>query len=780
MTPELIAQLVDPTHATLSAGSNAKVAWRCELDPRHIWHASPNTRRKSGCAVCANHLVMAGINDLATTMPQLAAQLLDPADAQRVHRGSHKKAWWRCAENPAHQWQASIVARTKLKSGCPYCSGRSSLIGTDDLATTNPAIAAQLIDPAQAVGIGAGSAKKLAWQCTLNPAHTWKAAVRNRTRMINPTGCPQCAHRGDRAETRHKTLAEANTVVLRDAVDPIATGQLSLGSGKNVQWQCRMCAVPHTYTMNVQHKIRGQGCPVIAGVQVMPGFNDIATTHPDLASQLVDMNLATTLSRGCVSMVEWKCSKNHHWKAGVASRVNGNNCPICANKQVLVGFNDLASTHPKLAAKLIDPAQGRTVTAGSTRILKWQCDSHAQHRWSARVTSRMQGANCPICANKQVLAGFNDLRTTRADLAAQLLDPRIGAIITASSGERVQWQCANDADHVWETYAYQRNNTATGCPRCAASEPQKQLTAIVAALVPTAEVAICDRSVLSNRQELDILVPRYKLAIEFNGLYWHRATDTRDAAYHQLKSQAAAKVGYQLVHVWEDDWIHRQAIVIRTLAHKLHATHNLLAVLPTADPLIADRAQARKLVLGEATGKIAAHFLEKNHIQGAVVASRHFVLRDHDGTIRALLSIRSPRSNARMNREPGQWEIQRYATLGIVTAGFSRLLKHAERTLLAENTQLTEWISFSAHDISDGGMYRANGFTAEATLPADYKYFGKHTGGRRAPKEAFQRKRFRNDPVLIWDETWTEREAAAANSLNRIYDAGKTRWVRQV
>ena len=51
---------------------------------------------------------------------------------------SHKKVWWKCEKG--HEWQIAVAARTKKKSGCPYCSGR---LASDDncLQTLYPELA---------------------------------------------------------------------------------------------------------------------------------------------------------------------------------------------------------------------------------------------------------------------------------------------------------------------------------------------------------------------------------------------------------------------------------------------------------------------------------------------------------------------------------------------------------------------------------------------------------------------------------------------------------------
>ena len=55
--------------------------------------------------------------------------------------------------------------------------------------------------------------------------------------------------------------------------------------------------------------------------------------------------------------------------------------------------------------------------AGSHKKMSWKCD--LGHRWNAQVGSRASGTGCAICSGKVVLIGFNDLVTTRPDLAAQ-------------------------------------------------------------------------------------------------------------------------------------------------------------------------------------------------------------------------------------------------------------------------------------------------------------------------------------------------------------------------
>lgn len=48
--------------------------------------------------------------------------------------------------------------------------------------------------------------------------------------------------------------------------------------------------------------------------------------------------------------VWWKCPKGHRWEATVASRTKGGNgCPVCANRKIVEGYNDLQTLMPEVA-----------------------------------------------------------------------------------------------------------------------------------------------------------------------------------------------------------------------------------------------------------------------------------------------------------------------------------------------------------------------------------------------------------------------------------------------
>ena len=88
--------------------------------------------------------LVVGVNDLATTHPDLAAELVDQTLATQLSAGSQRKVEWCCAAE-GHIWSAIVGNRTSKGSGCPYCSGHLAIIGETDLATLRPDLAAELV-----------------------------------------------------------------------------------------------------------------------------------------------------------------------------------------------------------------------------------------------------------------------------------------------------------------------------------------------------------------------------------------------------------------------------------------------------------------------------------------------------------------------------------------------------------------------------------------------------------------------------------------------------------
>lgn len=377
--PTLAAQAQEDISG-LKMGSHKKIRWKCEQG--HEWSAAVSSRALNGrgCPMCAGQRVIPGENDLATLFPDIAVEArFDPT---LVMWGSNKKMPWRCSVG--HEWEARVADRTRDSLGCPYCSGKRVLPGFNDLATTHSELALEaLFDPTT---VTSGSGKKVPWRCV--NGHEWKAVVGSRAR--NGMGCPVCS--GQMIVSGVNDLATLSPELALEAL--FDATKVAVRSGKKLPWKC---SKGHIWDAVVAARSAGVGCPVCSGYAVLAGYNDIATTHPELAEECLDD--PTTLGAGSEKFARWRCSLGHEYRQRVNAHMQGRGCPYCAGQQVLVGFNDLATVRPDLAAEaMFDP---QTKSAGSGSKMRWKC--HLGHEWLAAINSRSRGNGCPSCAE----SGYN-------------------------------------------------------------------------------------------------------------------------------------------------------------------------------------------------------------------------------------------------------------------------------------------------------------------------------------------------------------------------------------
>jgi len=184
-------------------------------------------------------------------------------------------------------------------------------------------------------------------------------------------------------------------------------------------------------------------------------INPISSSFPEIVVEWdYEKNGALTpdqVSAGSATMVHWKCQEfGHQWPASPNHRTGrGSGCPYCGNKRVLAGFNDLETRFPEIA-KEWDYEENRglgptEVLAGSATKVHWKCQEFG-HQWEAIIVNRTRkGYGCPVCSNKQVLPGFNDLASQRKDIAEEWDYEKNGALtpdqVAPASNKKVHWKC---------------------------------------------------------------------------------------------------------------------------------------------------------------------------------------------------------------------------------------------------------------------------------------------------------------------------------------------------
>lgn len=109
------------------ASSKDRAWWRCSKNAAHEWEATiaSRTTGRRGCPRCFEEQ-SSTTNSLAALFPALAAEWhptkngLLPPSAVRPYSG--KKRWWKCSMGEDHEWEAAVLSRTSLGTGCPRCN----------------------------------------------------------------------------------------------------------------------------------------------------------------------------------------------------------------------------------------------------------------------------------------------------------------------------------------------------------------------------------------------------------------------------------------------------------------------------------------------------------------------------------------------------------------------------------------------------------------------------------------------------------------------------------
>ena len=305
---------------------------------------------------------MAMNNSLAEVHPELITEWSEknlPLTPDDITFGSNKKVWWK--GTCGHEWQTSVKARSNGEK-CPICSGARVIAGINDLATLEPLLAKQWskknkIKPTE---VSIGSHKKVIWRC--KKGHEWEAVVKSRT--INKTGCPYCSH--------NKVLAGFNDLATllpdiaaewSDRNYPLLPTQVTVFANRKAWWKCKDCG--REWNTLISTRSGGSKCPYCSGYIFSKGFNDLQTTHPEIASEWSEKNLPLKpdeVNAKSRKNVWWKCRHDHSWSMKINERtILKKGCRICEQEYL--------SLFSALAVSYYSNRKGLKAELGSDRLL---------------------------------------------------------------------------------------------------------------------------------------------------------------------------------------------------------------------------------------------------------------------------------------------------------------------------------------------------------------------------------------------------------------------------
>lgn len=274
-------------------------------------------------------------------------------------------------------------------------------------------------------------------------------------------------------------------------------------------------------------------------------------------------------------------------------------------------------------------------------------------------------------------------------------------------------------------------------------------------------ILINDRIVFGNEIELDIYIPDKKIAIEYNGLYWHSDTHGKPRQYHLNKTKACYDRDIFLIHIFEDEWINKKEILKSKLS-------NLFGGL-------SEVVYARKCEIRTISRKVANEFLTQNHLQGGDVSAIRLGAFSGERLL-SVFTLSKPRLALGGNVGDGM-ELSRFAVLQNhrVVGIFSKFLSH----LKCNYPEISTIYSYAdvRYVNKNSNVYISNGFDLQSTSKPNY-WYTKHYKKR---EHRFKyRKNVLSKNLEIFDETLSEWDNMLNNGYDRIWDCGNYKYVKQI
>lgn len=259
-----------------------------------------------------------------------------------------------------------------------------------------------------------------------------------------------------------------------------------------------------------------------------------------------------------------------------------------------------------------------------------------------------------------------------------------------------------------------------------------------------------DKEILAGL-ELDIYLPDYNLAIEFNGNRFHSDL-FKKKNYHLKKTLECSRKGIRLIHIWECDYVKRKGIILSNL-------QAILGKTPT-------RIYARQCTLKTLPAQQTNLFLRENHLQGSTVAGIRLGLF-YEQELVAVMTFSKLRKAVGMQHKEGSYELARFCNKlnTTVVGGASKLFSYFIRTFEPKYV-----LSFANRDWSIGNLYQKLNMIQVGETPPGYFYV----------KSQYKYSRFaftKHKLVQIgFDENKSEYAIMSEQGYFRIWDCGNLKY----
>lgn len=385
------------------------------------------------------------------------------------------------------------------------------------------------------------------------------------------------------------------------------------------------------------------------------------------------------------------CRKHGVFEQIAADHTNGSNCPLCVREvsgpKRISKDEIIARGNKKHGGKYTYHSE--TIMDMSSKM-KITCSEHGDF-WQSPSSHCTTGQGCPECKK----GGRYTTETFVRKMVKQGSTYDYSKTEYVGANSKIIVTCEKHGDFF--PCAFQ-HGYGVGCPKCSHVGPSSAEYEIAELIGPKVEMS--NREIISP-QELDLVRHDLKLAVEFNGTFFH-SLDKKAKGYHRNKRLMAEKAGYRLISVSEEDWKTRKHQVNQILLNAA-GKHQTIKV------------NARECKIVSLSSKTSASFLTEHHIQGTSGAPYRYGLEHPTHGLIAVMTFKK--------LDNGVFDMVRYATSLNVRGGQSKLFKHAVKVL-----NMTSCQSFVDCDYFTGKSYEKSGFTLEDDSSTSFKVWHRKVG----------------------------------------------------
>lgn len=177
--------------------------------------------------------------------------------------------------------------------------------------------------------------------------------------------------------------------------------------------------------------------------------------------------------------IECRCKihTDYTWFANPSSLLAGRGCKLCGTNytnKLNTKDNEQFIKDFKLKNKHFNNIEIIDEYVGASKPIMCRCKIH-DYIWNPSPDNLLQGTGCPVCSNRIVIIGINDMWTTNKNQARLLANPEDGYKYVETSQTRVDWKCPDCGNIIKNKKIYDINRRRLSCPICSdgVSYPQK-------------------------------------------------------------------------------------------------------------------------------------------------------------------------------------------------------------------------------------------------------------------------------------------------------------------